>query len=99
PRSQHGVDLRPAQTPRRRARLPDGLEARHETQRRAPGHARRCGNLRRHRGRRRVARETGGGAAARTAVFLILMNDWLTWQIVDSAFPTGTFSHSWGLEA
>jgi urease accessory protein len=23
----------------------------------------------------------------------------LTWQIVDSAFPTGTFTHSWGLEA
>jgi urease accessory protein len=27
------------------------------------------------------------------------MHDWLTWQIVDSAFPTGTFAHSWGLEA
>jgi len=27
------------------------------------------------------------------------MNDWLTWQVVDSAFPTGTFAHSWGLEA
>jgi urease accessory protein len=27
------------------------------------------------------------------------MSDWLTWQIVDSAFPTGTFAHSWGLEA
>jgi urease accessory protein len=25
--------------------------------------------------------------------------DWLAWQIVDSAFPTGTFAHSWGLEA
>jgi urease accessory protein len=25
--------------------------------------------------------------------------DWLTWQVVDSAFPTGTFAHSWGLEA
>jgi len=27
------------------------------------------------------------------------MADWLTWQIVDSAFPTGAFAHSLGLEA
>lgn len=27
------------------------------------------------------------------------MSEWLTWQVVDSAFPTGTFAHSWGLEA
>jgi len=27
------------------------------------------------------------------------MYEWLTWQLVDSAFPTGAFSHSWGLEA
>lgn len=27
------------------------------------------------------------------------MSDWLTWQIVDSAFPTGLFAHSWGLES
>ena len=27
------------------------------------------------------------------------MSDLLTWQIVDSAFPTGTFTHSWGLES
>lgn len=27
------------------------------------------------------------------------MSEWLTWQIVDSAFPTGLFAHSWGLES
>ncbi len=27
------------------------------------------------------------------------MTDWLTWQIVDSAFPTGLFAHSGGLES
>jgi urease accessory protein len=27
------------------------------------------------------------------------ITNWLTWQAVDSAFPTGVFAHSWGLEA
>jgi urease accessory protein len=27
------------------------------------------------------------------------VTDWLAWQVVDSAFPTGVFAHSWGLEA
>jgi urease accessory protein len=28
-----------------------------------------------------------------------MSGDWLTWQIVDSAFPTGAFAHSGGLES
>jgi urease accessory protein len=27
------------------------------------------------------------------------VSDWLIWQVVDSAFPTGLFAHSWGLES
>jgi urease accessory protein len=27
------------------------------------------------------------------------MNDWIVWQLLDSAFPTGGFAHSGGLEA
>lgn len=27
------------------------------------------------------------------------MSEWLTWQVVDSAFPTGLFAHSRGLES
>lgn len=27
------------------------------------------------------------------------MSIWLTWQVVDSAFPTGLYAHSWGLES
>src|SRR6185369_7458219 len=53
--------------------------------------ARNCG-----RNRRRSCRSpsaTSSSEAARD------MSDWLTWQIVDSAFPTGAFAHSWGLEA
>src|SRR5439155_25359702 len=60
----------------------------------------RCRNLYRHGGRRRAACKARRRAPARTTVFFVLkMSDWLTWQIVDSAFPTGAFAHSWGLEA
>ena len=48
-----------------------------------------------------AARQAGRRAAAGAAVFSVLrpMSDWLAWQVVDSAFPTGAFAHSWGLEA
>src|SRR5690242_17020605 len=28
-----------------------------------------------------------------------IMIDWMTWQVADSAFPTGAFAHSCGLES
>jgi urease accessory protein len=37
--------------------------------------------------------------AARSTVLSLLTMDWLVWQLVDSAFPSGGFAHSGGLEA
>jgi urease accessory protein len=46
-----------------------------------------------------TARLTRGRGRPREAVEVTEVQDVLVWQLVDSAFPTGAFAHSLGLEA
>ena len=71
-RRRRGRPLRARQDARRRARLPQRQQARHEAQRRAAEDHRRSRNLRRHRRRRRAALAAGERAAAGAAVFSVL---------------------------
>ena len=96
--------VRPRQTRGGGPRMPHDRQARHEAERRAARDPGRRRNLHRHGRRRRAARASRPTCCrSRSGIFcfdeMTRMSDWLTWQIVDSAFPTGVFAHSWGLEA
>ena len=99
-RHRNGSALWSSQESVRGARMSRFNEGGLETQRRDSEDARRPGNVRRDGRRRRAALRAGLGAAARAAIFSLLITmNFLVWQLIDSAFPSGGFAHSGGLEA